>query len=85
MASQQQKMILDTDIGDDLDDAWALATCIRHPALQLVGVTTVWSDTELRAAQARHLLELAGVSDVEVVNDAKRGNVRRTPTKTNAI
>lgn len=28
---------------------------------------------------------LIRVSDVEVVNDAKRGNVRRTPTKTNAI
>ena len=30
-------------------------------------------------------LWLIRVSDVEVVNDAKRGNVRRTPTKTNAI
>lgn len=61
-----QKIILDTDIGDDIDDAWALATCIRHPDLNLVGVTTVLSDTELRAAQARYILEVAGVEGVEV-------------------
>lgn len=61
-----QKIILDTDIGDDIDDAWALATCIRHPDLDLVGVTTVLSDTELRAAQARYILEVAGVEGVEV-------------------
>lgn len=30
-------------------------------------------------------LDLTLRDDVEVVNDAKRGNVRRTPTKTNAI
>lgn len=62
----KKKIILDTDIGDDIDDAWALTTCIRHPLLDLVGVTTVLSDTELRAAQARYILEVAGVAGVEV-------------------
>ena len=61
------RVLLDTDIGDDIDDAWALATCIRHPDIELVGVTTVHRDTELRAAEARYLLEVGGVEGVEVV------------------
>jgi purine nucleosidase/pyrimidine-specific ribonucleoside hydrolase len=71
MAAAKQKIIFDTDIGDDIDDAWALATCIRHPELELVGVTTVWRDTELRAAQARFLLELAGTPRVPVAAGAR--------------
>jgi len=60
------EILLDTDIGDDIDDAWALAVCLRHPNLRLVGVSTVLRDTELRAAQARHLLERAGRNEVPV-------------------
>ena len=64
--ARAKRVILDTDIGDDIDDAWALATCIRHPGLELTGVTTVLSDTELRAGEARHLLEIGGMKDVGV-------------------
>ena len=66
MAAKPVPLVLDTDIGDDIDDAWALSVCINHPAIHLVGVTTVWRDTELRAAQARLLLEKAGAADVPV-------------------
>lgn len=60
------KLLLDTDIGDDIDDAWALAACISHPRIELVGVTTVHGDTEVRAALARLLLKRARV-EVEIV------------------
>jgi len=60
------KLLLDTDIGDDIDDAWALAACISHPRIELIGVTTVHGDTEARAALARLLLERAR-AEVEVV------------------
>ncbi|HIC94536.1 MAG TPA: hypothetical protein EYP09_09860, partial [Anaerolineae bacterium] len=59
------ELLLDTDIGDDIDDAWALAACISHPRIELVGVTTVHGDTEVRAALARLLLKRAHV-EVEV-------------------
>jgi purine nucleosidase len=65
------EILLDTDIGDDIDDAWALAVCLRHPNLRLVGVSTVLRDTELRAAQARHLLEQAGRREVPVAAGAR--------------
>src|SRR4051794_4661647 len=34
-------LLLDTDIGDDIDDAFALALAANHPRLELCGVTTV--------------------------------------------
>lgn len=60
------RLFLDTDIGDDIDDAWALAACISHPGIELAGVTTVHGDTEVRAALARLLLKRAHV-EAEVV------------------
>jgi inosine-uridine nucleoside N-ribohydrolase len=42
-------VILDTDIGDDIDDAFALALALRSRDLRLVGITTEYGDTELRA------------------------------------
>jgi len=60
------RVLLDTDIGDDIDDAWAVALCLRHPEIRLTGITTVWRDTVTRAALARLLVESANVADVEV-------------------
>jgi purine nucleosidase len=48
-ASQPQLVILDTDIGDDIDDAFALGLVLKSPELKLLGVTTEFGDTELRA------------------------------------
>lgn len=58
--AKAQKVILDTDIGDDIDDALALALILASPELQLVGVTTVFGNTEARTRQARTILTLAG-------------------------
>ena len=46
------KIILDTDIGDDIDDALALALICGSPELDLLGVTTVFKNTTARARQA---------------------------------
>ncbi len=54
------KLILDTDIGTDIDDAIALALAMLSPELDLIGVTTVNSDTALRARIARKLIQLEG-------------------------
>src|ERR1700677_4937989 len=44
-----QLAFLDTDIGDDIDDAFALALILQSPELKLVGITTTFGDTDLRA------------------------------------
>ena len=59
-------LVLDTDIGSDVDDALALAFALRHPDIDLVAVTTVADDVTARAHIASKLLAIAGRHDVEV-------------------
>ena len=65
-----KRIILDTDIGTDVDDAMALALTVASPELELLGVTTVHADTPLRARIARRLLALAGRDDIPVIPGA---------------
>ena len=41
-ATPPEKIIIDTDIGDDVDDAFALALAVKSPELQVLGVTTTF-------------------------------------------
>lgn len=59
-------VVLDTDIGTDIDDAWALAMLLRSPELDLKLVTSATGDTETRARLACRTLEVAGRTDVPV-------------------
>lgn len=63
---QKYSVLIDTDIGDDIDDALALALALRSPEIELHGVTTVFGDTQLRAGLAAHLLHVFGREDVPV-------------------
>lgn len=54
-------LVLDTDIGSDVDDLLALATIFGSPTVVLRGVTTVYGDTVLRARIVAHACRLAGV------------------------
>jgi inosine-uridine nucleoside N-ribohydrolase len=49
-------VILDTDIGDDIDDAFALALALRSREIDLLGITTTYGDTELRAKLVERFL-----------------------------
>ena len=44
-----QLVLLDTDIGDDIDDVFALSLLLKSPEVKLLGITTAYGDTELRA------------------------------------
>ena len=61
-----QKVILDTDIGDDIDDAYALALVLTSPELKLLGVTTAWGNTGLRAQLVEGLLCESGQQNIPV-------------------
>jgi purine nucleosidase len=63
---QPQLVILDTDIGDDIDDAFALAVVLRSPELRLLGITTEYGDTELRARLLDRYLAAVGQADIPV-------------------
>ncbi|HEY1904357.1 MAG TPA: nucleoside hydrolase [Terracidiphilus sp.] len=67
MAAQPQLAILDTDIGDDIDDAFALALALRSPELKILGITTAFGDTDLRARLVDRYLHAVGREDISVV------------------
>ena len=52
------KIILDTDIGTDVDDALALAVLLGSKEVDLIGITTVYGDARLRSTIAMHLCSL---------------------------
>jgi inosine-uridine nucleoside N-ribohydrolase len=66
-ARAPEKVIIDSDIGDDVDDAFALALAVRSPELQILGVTTTFGDTETRARIADRLLGEVGRAEIAVL------------------
>jgi len=60
------KVILDTDIGTDVDDALALALALNSPEIELLGVTTVHWDPPLRARIVAKMLQTWGREDIPV-------------------
>lgn len=67
----EEKVIIDSDIGDDIDDAFALALAVSSPKLEVLGVTTAWGDTELRARLTRRFLVQTGHGNIPVAVGVK--------------
>lgn len=65
-AETREKVILDTDIGDDIDDAFALALLLHSPRVQILGITTAWGDTDLRARLVERLLQDTGYAGIPI-------------------
>ncbi len=61
-----EKVIIDTDIGDDIDDAFAVALALRSPELQILGITTTFGDTETRARLLDRFLAETGRPEIPV-------------------
>ncbi|HTU91355.1 MAG TPA: nucleoside hydrolase [Gemmataceae bacterium] len=63
-------IILDTDIGTDVDDAFALALILASPELDLRGVTTVGSEPRTRALIVCRFLAAVGRGNIPVAAGA---------------
>src|SRR6266508_535894 len=55
-----EKILLDTDIGTDIDDAVCLAYLLAQPQCELLGITTVTGEVDKRAMMASALCRVAG-------------------------
>ncbi len=74
-APERQQVIVDMDIGDDIDDSFALALLLQSPEIEIVGVTTAWGDTALRARLVERMLRETGHSGIPVATGiATTGN-----------
>lgn len=60
------KIIIDTDIGDDIDDALAIAFALESPELEVVGITTVFKNVTARAKLTAKMLKMSGHSHIPV-------------------
>lgn len=65
-ASARVPVILCTDIGDDIDDTWALVMLLKSPELDLRLVTTTYGKSDYRGRLIAKLLTVAGRTDVPV-------------------
>jgi len=71
-ASAQARIpiILDTDIGDSIDDAMALAFALRSPELEVRAVTTVIDDVESKTRLAWKMLGIFNRRDIALAMGA---------------
>ncbi|MCS7254592.1 MAG: nucleoside hydrolase [Armatimonadota bacterium] len=60
------KVLLDTDIGSDIDDALCLAYLLMQPRCELIGITTVTGEPEKRAMLASAICNAAGKTDIPI-------------------
>src|SRR6266545_4713816 len=65
-AAQPIPVIFDTDIGDDIDDALALALALQSPELVVIAVTTVIDRCPLRSRLAWKQLGIYGRRDIPI-------------------
>ncbi|MFD1714475.1 nucleoside hydrolase [Amnibacterium flavum] len=60
MTGVPHRLILDSDIGSDIDDEFTLAMIWGSPELDLLGLSASYGDTVLRTRIARRMAELVG-------------------------
>lgn len=65
-STEKQKVIIDTDIGDDIDDAFALGLALESPELDILQVNSDFGDTSLRARLLERYLHAAQREDIPV-------------------
>lgn len=73
-ANAAHKVIVDMDIGDDIDDAFALALLLQSPEIEIIGITTAWGDTALRTRLLERFLRDTGHAGIAVAQGAATAN-----------
>jgi inosine-uridine nucleoside N-ribohydrolase len=64
--SNSAKIIIDTDVGDDVDDAFAIDFALASPEFQILGISTAWGDTAMRAQMVDRMLCETGRTEIKV-------------------
>ena len=65
-AAEKIPVIFDTDIGDDIDDTWALVMLLKSPPFDVKMVTTTYGKAEYRAKIIARILTIANRTDVAI-------------------
>ena len=68
----RKKILLDTDIGSDIDDCLALAYLLKEPDCEILGITTVSGEADKRAAMVDAICRNVGITDMPIFPGAER-------------
>src|SRR5580704_4417050 len=60
------KIIIDSDIGDDVDDVFAIGLARTSPEVEILGISSAWGDTQLRACMIDRLLIETNATNIPV-------------------
>ena len=72
METKRYRILIDTDIGGDVDDALALALALNTPSVEIVGITNVYLANAWRAGVTKELLRVYGREDIPVCTGAEK-------------
>jgi purine nucleosidase len=75
-----RRIVLDTDIGTDVDDTLALLLACKSPELRIEAITVVGSDVGRSARLALKTLQVAGAKDIPVAEGMDRPLIRNRGT-----
>ncbi len=70
-AGERVPVILDTDLGDDIDDTWALAMMLGTPTIDLKLIVTASEDTETKTRLTARILQDMGRTDIDLGTGVK--------------
>jgi len=72
-SGEKVKVLFDTDIGSDIDDAVALAYLLCQPRCELLGITTVTGQPDKRAEMASAMCRNVGRDDIPIHSGTPEG------------
>ena len=62
----KKKILLDTDIGSDIDDSFCLGYLLSQKRCELLGITTVSGESDKRAMMASAMCRAVGQNDIPI-------------------
>ena len=65
-AQGAEKIIIDADLGDDIDDAFAIGLALSSPEFEILGFSAAFGDTQTRVKMFDRMLGELGRSDIPV-------------------
>jgi inosine-uridine nucleoside N-ribohydrolase len=74
-------VIFDTDIGDDIDDTWALMMVLAEPALDVKLICTAADDTPAKTRLVAKILEAIGRTDIPIGIGPKTSDLKLNQTQ----
>jgi inosine-uridine nucleoside N-ribohydrolase len=60
------RIIIDTDIGDDIDDVFAVDLALVSPELNILGISAAWGDTALRGRMLDRIMCETGRTGIPI-------------------